>query len=317
MKKNVTLVLSGGGARGFAHIGAIEEIERRGYTINSIAGTSMGALVGGVYAVGKMNEYKEWVYNLDKQEIFKLLDFSFTNQGLIKGDKVLNKMKEFIPDANIEDLHINYSATAFDLAHNKEIVFREGSLYNAIRASISIPTVFTPVLSGDSVLVDGGVINNIPIKNAIRTENDLLIAVYVNADIPVHRINIPEKIVKHALYLQRINEFKKSFFKSNSTEQVKKFNYFNLINNTIAIMTNHLATEIIKNTPPDMLIEISKKTCETFDFYKAEELVEIGRFATKEKFDSKCGMQKKNVGLTDKSVEFLDVKISNQKKQYN
>jgi len=123
MKKNVTLVLSGGGARGFAHIGAIEELESRGYLINSIAGTSMGALVGGMYAVGKMNEYKEWVYNLDKKDIFKLLDFSFSNQGLIKGDKVLNKMKEFIPDANIEDLKIKYTATAFDLAQNKEIVF--------------------------------------------------------------------------------------------------------------------------------------------------------------------------------------------------
>jgi len=133
--KNVTLVLSGGGARGFAHIGAIEELESRGYIINSIAGTSMGSLIGGVYATGKLNEFKEWAYNLDKQEVFKLIDFSFSNQGLIKGDKVLKTMKKFIPDANIEDLKIKYTATAFDLAQNKEIVFREGSLYNAIRAS--------------------------------------------------------------------------------------------------------------------------------------------------------------------------------------
>ena len=102
-------------------------------------------------------------------------------------------MKKFIPDANIEDLKIKYTATAFDLAHNKEIVFREGSLYNAIRASISIPTVFTPVIYGDSVLVDGGVVNNIPINNAIRIKNDVLIAVYVNADVPVHHINISER----------------------------------------------------------------------------------------------------------------------------
>jgi NTE family protein len=155
MKKNVTLVLSGGGARGFAHIGAIEEIESRGYEICSIAGTSMGALVGGVYATGKLNEFKEWAYNLDKQKIFKLIDFSFTNQGLIKGDRVLKTMKKFIPDANIEDLKIKYTATACDMAQNKEVVFREGSLYNAIRASISIPTVFTPVVSGNMVLVDG------------------------------------------------------------------------------------------------------------------------------------------------------------------
>ena len=285
-EKNVTLVLSGGGARGFAHIGAIEEIESRGYIINSIAGTSMGALVGGVYAVGKMNEYKKWVYNLDKQEIFKLLDFSFTNQGLIKGDKVLNKMKEFIPDANIEDLKIKYTATAFDLAQNKEIVFKEGSLYNAIRASISIPTVFTPVISGDSVLVDGGVVNNIPINNAIRTKNDVLLAVYVNADIPVHHINISDKVKRQALYIQKINEFRKSLYKYVPPDQSKKFHFFNLMSDTIAVMTNQLASTIIKDNPPDILVEISKKTCGTYDFYKAEELVEIGRYTTQKKLDS-------------------------------
>jgi NTE family protein len=286
MKRNVTLVLSGGGARGFAHIGAIEEIGSRGYTINSIAGTSMGALVGGVYAAGKLNEFKEWAYNLDKQEVFKLLDFSFSNQGLIKGDRVLKAMKKFIPDANIEDLKIKYTATAFDLAQNKEIVYREGSLYNAIRASISIPTVFTPVINGNSVVVDGGVVNNIPINNAIRTKNDVLIAVYVNADVPVHHINISEKSKRQDSYIQKIKEFRKSLRKSNPTDQRKKFHYFNLINDTIATMTNHLATTIIKNSPPDILVEISKKTCGTFDFFKAKELVEIGRYATQEKLDS-------------------------------
>lgn len=286
MKKNVTLVLSGGGARGFAHVGAIEELESRGYTINSIAGTSMGALVGGVYAAGKMNEYKEWVYNLDKQKIFKLLDFSFSNQGLIKGDKVLKTMKEFIPDANIEDLKIKYTATAFDLAHNKEIVFREGSLYNAIRASISIPTVFTPIIRGDSVLVDGGVVNNIPINNAIRTKNDILIAVYVNADVPIHHISISDKHKKQDIYIQKINEFRKKLYNSVPRDQSKKLHYFNLINDTIAVMTNHLASTIIKDYPPDILVEISKKSCGIYDFFKAEELVETGRYATREKLDS-------------------------------
>jgi NTE family protein len=286
MKKNVTLVLSGGGARGFAHIGAIEEIESRGFSINSVAGTSIGALIGGVYATGKLNEFKEWAYNLDKQEIFKLIDFSFSSQGLIKGDRVLKVMKKFIPDANIEDLKIKYTATAFDLAQNQEIVFKEGSLYNAIRASIAIPTVFTPVISGNSVLVDGGVVNNIPINNSIRTKNDVLIAVYVNADIPVHHIDISEKAKGQNLYIQKIKKFRKSLNKSDSTDQRKKFHYFNLINDTIAVMTNHLATTIIKNTPPDIFVEISKKSCGTFDFYKAEELVEIGRYAAQKKLDS-------------------------------
>ncbi|MBN2635653.1 MAG: patatin-like phospholipase family protein [Prolixibacteraceae bacterium] len=288
MKKNVTLVLSGGGARGFAHIGAIEAIESRGYTINSIAGTSMGALVGGVYAVGKMNEYKEWVYNLDKQEIFKLLDFSFSSHGLIKGDKVFNTMKKFIPDANIEDLNIKYTATAFDLANNKEVVFNKGSLYDAIRASVSIPTVFTPVVSENSVFVDGGVVNNIPINNAIRIKDDILIAVYVNADIPLNRTYLTEseKVKRQDIYKKRIAEFKKSVFKSSTRDQNIRFNYFNLINNTISAATHYLANTIMKSNPPDILIEISHHSCKTFDFYKAEELVEIGRYAAHEKFDS-------------------------------
>jgi len=286
MKKNVTLVLSGGGARGFAHIGAIEEIENQGYTIRSIAGTSMGALVGGVFATGKMEEFKKWAYRLGKQEILRLIDFSFSNQGLIKGDRVLKKMKEFIPDENIEDLKIKYTATAFDMAQNKEIVFREGSLYNAIRASISIPTVFTPVISGNLVLVDGGVVNNIPINNAIRTKNDVLMAVYVNADIPVHHINVSDNKKSQYLYIQKINEFRKSLNKVNDTDQVKRFHYFNLINDTIAVMTNQLATTMIKNNPPEILVEISKKSCGTFDFFKAEELVEIGRYAARERLNS-------------------------------
>jgi NTE family protein len=286
MKKNVTLVLSGGGARGFAHIGAIEEIENRGYTINSIAGTSMGALIGGVYATGKLNEFKEWALTLDRQKVFKLIDFSFSNQGLIKGDRVFGAMKKFIPDENIEDLNIKYTATAFDLGLNKEVVFDHGSLYDAIRASIAIPTVFTPVVSGNSILVDGGVVNNIPVNNAIRTKNDVLIAVYVNADVPVHHINIVEKSKRQDLYIKKINEFKKSLNMTNSTNQGKKFHYFNLINDTIASMTNKLATTIIKNYPPDIFVEISKKSCGTFDFYKAEELIETGRYATREKFES-------------------------------
>ena len=288
MKKNVTLVLSGGGARGFAHIGAIEEIEKQGYSITSIAGTSMGALVGGVYATGKMNEFKNWVYNLDKQKILKLIDFSFSKQGLIKGDRVLNAMKVFIPDTNIEDLKIKYTATAFDLANNKEVVFNRGSLFDAIRASISIPTVFTPVISGNSLLVDGGVVNNIPISNAIRSENDTLIAVYVNADIPLseHYLNRHEGSNKDVFRAKTISEIKRNLFQTDTGAGKKGYNYFNLINSTIASATNCLANLIIRNNPPDILIEVSKKSCGTFDFFEAEKLAEMGKNAAKDKLDS-------------------------------
>ncbi len=288
MSKNVTLVLSGGGARGIAHIGVIQEIESRGYTISSIAGTSMGALVGGVYATGKMNEFLQWVHTLDRRDIFRLIDFSFSGQGLVKGDKVIHALKEIIPDTNIEDLKIKYTATAFDLAKDKEVVFNNGSLFEAIRASISIPTVFTPVISGDSVLVDGGIVNNIPISNAIRTKNDLLIAVYVNADIPLDKPETPEEdnVIRHNSYTKKIIGFKNKLAENNTRDHTKKFNYFNLINNTIISLMNNLAMATLKTNPPDILIEISRKSCGTYDFYKIEELIEIGKYIAKKKLDS-------------------------------
>jgi NTE family protein len=288
MKKKVTLVLSGGGARGFAHIGVIEELESRGYIINSVAGTSMGSLVGGVYAAGKLEDFKKWAYALDKQDIFKLIDFTFSTDGLVKGNKVFKSIEAIIPDTNIEDLKIRYTATSFDLANNREVVFDKGSLFKAIRASVSIPTVFTPVISGNSVLVDGGVVNNIPVTNAIRSKNDLLIAVNVNAEIPVYKplLPKPERDKRYEQYLEKISEFRAKFSKGKEKDNKKKMNYFNLINDTIAAMTNQMTIAALKNNPPDILIEISKDSCSIFDFFKIEELVETGRYAAKQILDS-------------------------------
>ena len=177
MKQKVALVLSGGGARGIAHIGVIEELEKRGFEISSIAGTSMGAVIGGVYTLGTMEAYKNWLYTLDKMKLFSLVDFNFSTQGLVKGDRLFQKMKDFIPDVSIENLRIPYATVATDIIHKKEVVFIEGSLLDAIRASIAIPTVLTPVKTKDGLLVDGGIINNIPINNIKRTPGDILIAV--------------------------------------------------------------------------------------------------------------------------------------------
>ncbi len=277
-KKKVALVLSGGGARGIAHIGVIEELEKQGFEIVSISGTSMGALVGAVYALGKMEEYKNWIYTLDKKEVFKLIDFTFSSQGLVKGDKVLKKMKEFIPDRNIEDLKINYSATATDITNKKEVVFTKGSIYEAVRASIAIPTVFTPVKIGDSLLVDGGVTNPVPINHVKRTKGDILIVVHVNADVPVYKpfISIDEKNKKQSKYQKNIDAFQNEF---NSKTKKEKLGYFKLINKTVGILTYQISKMTIEKFPPDILINVSRESCDIFDFYKAAELVEIGRHA--------------------------------------
>src|SRR6056297_1599723 len=193
MKKKVSLVLSGGGARGMAHIGLIEELVKDGFEIASVAGTSMGALVGAVYALEKMDAFKNWLFTLDRLKVFNLFDFTLSAQGFVKGDKVFNQMKEFIPDGNIEDLGISYVAVAADILNKEEVVFTEGSVYEAIKASVAIPTVFTPVKKDGRLLVDGGILNNIPVNHVKRTPGDILVVVNVNADIPLKKPKISKK----------------------------------------------------------------------------------------------------------------------------
>ncbi len=283
MKKKVALVLSGGGARGIAHIGAIEAIENQGFEIHSVAGTSMGALVGGVYALGKLDEFKHWLFSLDKMKVFRLVDFTFSSQGLVKGDKVLGTMRDFIQDENIENLNIKYLALATDIINKKEVVFNKGSIYEAIRASISIPTVLTPVKTKSGLLVDGGVLNNIPVNHVARTKNDILIAVDVNADIPELKPKLTEEEEKGEkelnLYQQKMAEFKNHLHKILPSKEKEQLGYFKLLDGTINLMMDQASRIALETYPPDVLVNISRNTCSTFDFYKAEELVEIGRTA--------------------------------------
>lgn len=279
MNRKIALVLSGGGARGIAHIGVIEELQKRGYEITSIAGTSMGALIGGMYAAGKLEEYKEWMCSLDKMKVFSLVDFTFSSDGMVKGDKVLNAIMEFVPDTNIEDLKIAYSATAADIENHKEIVYRSGSLYEAIRASIAIPMVITPVIKDNAIIVDGGVVNNLPISNVNRNKGDLLVAVYVNANVPPVKLKISkkEKKEKKSVYLQKLNEFYEHLNIISPKPKKEKIGYFTLIDKAIVSASLQMVQLTIEKNPPDILVNISRDTCGTYDFYRAEELVEIGR----------------------------------------
>lgn len=286
MKQKVALVLSGGGAKGNAHIGVIEELEKNGFEISSVAGTSMGALVGGVYALGKLPEFKEWMMGLDRRKVFNLVDFTFSASGLVKGDKVLNAMKAFIADANIEDLKIPFAAVAADLVSKQEVVFRKGSVYDAIRASISIPTVLTPVKSGKKILVDGGVLNNIPVNHIARTENDILVAVNVGADVPVLKLVKTKKEVEKELntYQKKMKEFQASLINLpsfNKKSHDENMGYFDLISRTINLMMTRISQLTLQLNHPDILINISRESCGTYDFYKAKQLIEIGKMAAK------------------------------------
>jgi len=283
-KQNVALVLSGGGARGLAHIGVIEELLAQNYNITSIAGTSMGSMVGAFYAMNKLQEFKEWMYTIDKRKTFQLVDFSFGNQGLIKGERVINAMKEIIPDINIENMNIPYSATATDIISKKEVVFTSGSVYEAIRASIAIPSVITPVKTESGLLVDGGVVNNIPIDNVKRIKDDILIAVDVNANVPSIKPAITKKeaLKKYTIYQNKLKSFHQHLKKINPLHHEDRMNYFNLINQTISLMMHQMSELHLEKHSVDLLINISRDTCSTFDFFKAEEIVETGRYITSE-----------------------------------
>ena len=180
MAKDVALVLSSGGARGLAHIGAIEELEAQGYHITSIAGCSMGALIGGVYAAGKLEAFREWMKTVDRKKMLELTDFSLGLNHIVKGSRIIGAIMEFVPDMPIEDLPIPYCAVATDLKAGREFVFRKGSLFDAIRASISLPSFYEPVYRDDMILIDGGVTNPIPLNRVVRHEGDILVGVDVS-----------------------------------------------------------------------------------------------------------------------------------------
>jgi len=175
--KTVALTLGSGGARGYAHIGAIEVLHERGYRIVAISGCSMGAVIGGMYAAGKMQEYKDWVTGLGQFDVLKLLDVTFSSVGAIRVEKVFSVVRDILGDIRIEDLPLAYTAVATDLLAHKEIWFQEGPLDRAIRASIAIPGLVTPLIMGSRVLVDGALLNPLPIIPTISAHADLVVAV--------------------------------------------------------------------------------------------------------------------------------------------
>lgn len=173
----VNVALGGGGARGYAHIGVLEVLEERGYEVASIAGTSMGALVGGLYAAGRMHDYADWARGLTQRDVLRLLDPAFRAPGAIRATKVFAKVAELVGDTRIEELPIPYTAVATDLTAGREVWFQHGPLAPAVRASIALPSFITPVVIDGRLLADGGLLNPIPVAATAATSADLTIGV--------------------------------------------------------------------------------------------------------------------------------------------
>jgi len=275
--KKVHLVLGSGGARGVAHIGVIEELEKEGYEIIEVIGCSMGAVVGGIYCAGQLPEYKKWMLSLTKKKVFDLLDFTFTSHGFVKGERLFSRHIEVTGNQQIEDFNIPFTAVATDMRHHEEVYFREGDLFKALRASVSIPGIFTPVVQDDKVLVDGGVLNPLPINLVNKRDDAIIVAVDINSRTIVEDLLIKEekKARKKYWFENILPDSIKEFAKSDK-KKPSSFSLFELMESTFSFTQDRLTSVMVEHYKPDILVEIPRDTCDSFEFYKAKELIEIG-----------------------------------------
>ncbi|OEY68105.1 alpha/beta hydrolase [Marinobacter sp. X15-166B] len=328
-KATVALTLGSGGARGYAHIGAIEVLEERGYDIIAVSGCSMGALVGGIYAAGKLQEYKDWVTGLGQFDVIRLLDLTFNSSGAIRGDKVFSIVRDILGKTRIEDLPIAYTAVATDLLGHKEVWFQEGLLEQAIRASVAIPGLVKPLVLNNRVLVDGALLNPLPIIPTISAHADLAIAVNLSGenerfnDLQDAAFERPapdegdarmDSIIDKASrwfdwdVLRTFGSRRDSNREGASDDPADKISRavedgaannkgpvdavdeattinwdqlgigrFDVMNLAIDTMQSALVQYKIAGYPPDLLVNLPKNACRTYDYHKAPELVQLGR----------------------------------------
>lgn len=283
--KTVSLVLGSGGARGLAHIGVIRWLEENNFKIKSIAGCSIGAVIGGVYAAGKLDEYEQWVRAITKIDIIALLDLSWEKSGLVRGDKLINTLIDLVGQQLIEDLPIPYTAVATDIRAQKEIWLRSGSLFDAIRASISIPLFFTPFKYNGVDLVDGGVLNPVPIAPTFGDQTDMTIAVNLNG-LPEPQVGTSDvsrdTMSSSSPVREKINRFMSNLQHSVTASGPRDWSAYNIVIQAFDAMQSTIARQKLAAYPPDIVIEIARNVCQMLEFERASEMIELGRVKAKE-----------------------------------
>jgi NTE family protein len=289
--KTVSLVLSSGGARGLAHVGVIEELERRGYTITEIAGCSAGALVGGMYAAGKLPEFKDWICNLDRLDVFSLMDFTFSSRGFIKGEKVYQALKKVVPDQAIENLPLRFSCNAVDVNSGKEHVFAQGSLYKAIRASGSIPSVFLPAQIDKRNFIDGGVLNPVPISLISDPHRTLVVVVNTNSLAehflpPPHKKSSQKQSMNLPGWLMDYQSKMRTYFPEEEKKvQQKRYSAMELVTRSFDLLQDRYCQLLLENYPVEVEIKVASSQAGTLEFHRAAELIEVGRIKASEALD--------------------------------
>jgi NTE family protein len=279
--RRISLVLGSGGARGLAHIGIIRWLEEAGYRIDSISGASMGALVGGIYAAGKLDSYRDWVCALRSTDVLRFLDLSFSVGGLFKGERIIDTLRGMVGDHAIEDLPLAYTAVATDIDRQREVWITKGPLFDAIRASIAVPTIFTPHEYLGLTLVDGALLNPVPIAPTLRDFTDLTIAVNLNGEPqPTGRgtrpsaRQAPETAEKDLR--SRIQEFLDAITDGRSDERDRDLGMFELVGRSFDIMQNAIAAVKLATYAPDIVIEVPREACGPYEFHRAREMIELG-----------------------------------------
>ncbi len=279
----VHLVLGSGGARGMAHIGVIEELEKDGHEIIEVIGCSMGAVVGGIYASGHLPAYRDWLLSLSKSSVWRLLDFTFTRHGFLKGEKVFDRILNMTGPLHIEDLSIPFTAVATEMYHRQEVIFTHGDLFHALRASISIPGIFTPVKVKDQILVDGGVLNPLPLNLVHRQDEAIIVAVNINARRECEYSETPFE-EEEEQNTPSAEDHSKSwlpiswpFTKKNDPNSLPGYSLIELLQTSYDYTQDKLTEMTIQTYQPDILVNIPRTTCGIFEFYRAHELIELGR----------------------------------------
>ncbi len=279
-KKTISLVLGSGGARGHAHIGVIRALEERDLAIVNISGTSMGAVVGGIYAAGELPTYTDWACRLDKGDVVKLLDFSFTWTSIFKGERIIEVLKELVGDRKIEDLDKGFTAVATALDEQREVWLNRGSLFRAIRASTAVPGVFAPVELNGRTLVDGGLVNPIPIAPTLNDSTDLTIAVNLSGAEGGHAHESKEQVAAPKpqgddSYREKISAFVSDLLESDDTGSPSP-DAADLLVKSIDVMQGAIARLKLAAYAPDVVVKIPRDACSFFEFHRAEEMAELG-----------------------------------------
>ena len=290
--RTVSLVLGSGGARGHAHIGVIRALHEMGFEVRNISGCSMGSVIGGIYAADKLDTYTEWAFELTRGDVVKLLDFSFSLRSIFKGERIFDVLKELVGDCKIEDLDKRFTAVATSLEDEEEVWLNSGSLFTAMRSSTAVPGVFSPVTLNGHTLVDGGLVNPLPIAPTLNDSTDLTIAVNL-AGID-QDYTPPDAVEKDGEQKNRYRDRIADFLSGLRDEDApgssgSDFDAADLLVKSIDIMQGAIARFKLAAYAPDKTIDIPRNACSFSEFHRAEEMADLGYEKARKVLESLCG----------------------------